>query len=79
LHELKHSWPFAHANLLQNVCGVSVVDDSFEKLKRFNLAEIFEPTPKEAIRDVSETLAPPTADARASTPPTTTPAAVEIP
>ncbi|KXT10273.1 hypothetical protein AC579_6607 [Pseudocercospora musae] len=30
----------------QNVCGVSVLDDSFERLKRYNLSEIFEPTPK---------------------------------
>ncbi|KAK3703543.1 hypothetical protein LTR37_014390 [Vermiconidia calcicola] len=29
----------------QNVCGVSVLDDSFERLKRYNLAEIFDPTP----------------------------------
>ena len=29
---------------LQNVCGVSVVDRSFERLKRYNLAEIFDPT-----------------------------------
>jgi hypothetical protein len=28
---------------------VSVVDANFEKLKRYNIAEIFEPTPKEAI------------------------------
>ena len=31
---------------LQNVCGISVVDNRFEKLKRYNLAEIFEPTAK---------------------------------
>lgn len=35
------------ADLAKNVCGVSVVDNSFEKLKRFNISEIFEPTPKE--------------------------------
>ncbi|KAK3698308.1 hypothetical protein LTR37_017016 [Vermiconidia calcicola] len=29
----------------QNVCGVSVLDNSFERLKRYNLAEIFDPTP----------------------------------
>ncbi|CAK4034219.1 related to dihydropteroate synthase [Lecanosticta acicola] len=31
----------------QNVCGVSVFDDSFEKLKRYNISEIFDPTPRE--------------------------------
>ncbi|KXS99437.1 hypothetical protein AC578_8146 [Pseudocercospora eumusae] len=30
----------------QNICGVSVLDDSFERLKRYNISEIFEPTPK---------------------------------
>jgi tRNA acetyltransferase TAN1 len=28
------------------VCGVSVVGSDFDKLKRYNLAEIFEPTPR---------------------------------
>lgn len=27
------------------MCGVSVLDNDFERLKRFNLAEIFDPTP----------------------------------
>jgi tRNA acetyltransferase TAN1 len=27
------------------VCGVSVLDSSFEKLKRYNIAEIYDPTP----------------------------------
>ncbi|KAL1303307.1 hypothetical protein AAFC00_006712 [Neodothiora populina] len=30
-----------------NVCGMSVVPSDFEELKRYNLAEIFSPTPKE--------------------------------
>ncbi|EME39792.1 hypothetical protein DOTSEDRAFT_47345 [Dothistroma septosporum NZE10] len=34
----------------QNVCGVSVIDNSFEKLKRYNISEIFDPTLKEAER-----------------------------
>jgi len=38
----------------KNVCGVSVVDRDFEKLKRLNLAEIFDPTPKEVIQQASE-------------------------
>lgn len=33
-----------HARV-QNICGVSVLDNSFERLKRLNLAEIFDPTP----------------------------------
>ncbi|WPG97963.1 Hypothetical protein R9X50_00074600 [Acrodontium crateriforme] len=32
----------------QNICGVSVVDNNFERLKRYNVAEIFDPTPKES-------------------------------
>ena len=31
---------------LQNICGMSVVGSDFDKLKRFNLAEIYDPTPK---------------------------------
>ena len=46
-------------NILQNICGVSVVDGDFEKLKRFNLAEIFEPTPREVIREAENTLTDP--------------------
>ncbi|GAB7346372.1 hypothetical protein MBLNU457_5079t1 [Dothideomycetes sp. NU457] len=30
----------------KNICGMSVVGGDFEQLKRFNLAEIYEPTPK---------------------------------
>jgi tRNA acetyltransferase TAN1 len=30
------------------VCGVSVVGDDFDKLKKYNLAEIFEPTRRPA-------------------------------
>lgn len=37
---------------------MSVVDASFERLKRFNLAEIFDPTPKEAIKESKETPLP---------------------
>jgi hypothetical protein len=33
--------------LFQNICGVSVVDHRFEELKRYNISEIFDPTPKE--------------------------------
>jgi tRNA acetyltransferase TAN1 len=33
---------------VQNICGVSVVGSDFDKLKKYNLAEIFEPTPKPA-------------------------------
>ncbi|KAH9844555.1 THUMP protein [Teratosphaeria destructans] len=39
--------------IYQNICGVSVVDNttgsSFEQLKRFNLAEIFDPSPKSEV------------------------------
>ena len=30
----------------KNVCGMSVVSKDFEKFKRFNLAELYDPTPK---------------------------------
>ena len=48
-----------HTNALQNICGVSVADSDFERLKRYNLAEIFEPTPKEVVQQVKDTLAEP--------------------
>jgi hypothetical protein len=37
--------------LTQNICGVSVVDHRFEELKRYNISEIFDPTPKEAVKE----------------------------
>lgn len=39
----------------QNVCGVSVLDNSFERLKRYNLAEIYDPTP--IANDASKAIA----------------------
>lgn len=35
----------------QNICGVSVVDASFERLKRFNIAEIYDPTPQDTVKE----------------------------
>lgn len=35
----------------QNICGVSVVGSDYDKLKRYNLAEIFEPTPKPVVEN----------------------------
>lgn len=32
--------------VLQNICGMSVVGDDWESFKRYNLAEIYHPTPK---------------------------------
>ena len=29
----------------QNMCGMSVVGSDYEELKRYNLAEIYDPTP----------------------------------
>ncbi|KAI9728403.1 MAG: hypothetical protein M1828_003803 [Chrysothrix sp. TS-e1954] len=37
----------------QNICGVSVVDRRYEELKRFNLAEIYEPSAADAGKEVS--------------------------
>lgn len=34
------------ADLSQNVIGMSVVGGDYDKLKRFNLAEIYDPSPK---------------------------------
>ncbi|KAL8741010.1 MAG: hypothetical protein Q9190_006338 [Brigantiaea leucoxantha] len=33
-------------DVYRNVCGMSVVNKDFEKFKRFNLAELYDPTPK---------------------------------
>lgn len=33
-------------DLSQNVIGMSVVPGDYDKLKRFNLAEIYDPSPK---------------------------------
>lgn len=38
LHETNH---------LQHICGISVVDNDFERLKRYNISELYEPSPKE--------------------------------
>lgn len=35
-----------HVQLIQNVIGMSVVGSDYEELKRFNLMEIYSPTPK---------------------------------
>ena len=40
----------ADNNGFQNICGVSVVDHRFEELKRYNISEIFDPTPKEEAK-----------------------------
>jgi hypothetical protein len=56
----------------KNVCGVSVLDDSFERLKRYNLAEIYSPTPVSkaaaAIVEIKEgTPASPTQSSQSET------------
>ncbi|KXL42976.1 hypothetical protein M433DRAFT_21333 [Acidomyces richmondensis BFW] len=43
----------------QNICGVSVLDASFDRLKRFNLAEIYAPTPKDLTSEKPEHEATP--------------------
>ncbi|KAI6801276.1 hypothetical protein KC361_g1892 [Hortaea werneckii] len=40
----------------QNICGVSVVNNDFERLKRFNIAEIVDPTPADAVKQVQQAL-----------------------
>lgn len=44
------------ANVIQNVCGMAVVPSDFEELKRYNLAEIFDPSPKEQPKSKKETF-----------------------
>ncbi|KAK7558206.1 hypothetical protein BKA81DRAFT_370217 [Phyllosticta paracitricarpa] len=38
-------------DVYKNMCGISVVGDEFERLKRFNLSEIYEPSPKEQPKE----------------------------
>lgn len=40
--------------IYRNVLGMSVVDNEYERLKRYNLAEIYEPTAKEVNKGVVE-------------------------
>ena len=54
------------ADSLKNICGISVLDNSFGKLKRLNLAEIYDPTPKDVICEVRERLASATKEAAPS-------------
>lgn len=37
----------SYTDLSQNIIGMSVVQGDYDKLKRFNLAEIYDPSPKE--------------------------------
>ncbi|KAM0715850.1 hypothetical protein Q7P37_008364 [Cladosporium fusiforme] len=55
----------------QNICGVSVVDHRYEELKRYNLAEIFDPTPKDeaAVKAEGSTGAGASASASGETAP----------
>ncbi|MCJ1430224.1 hypothetical protein MMC29_008141, partial [Sticta canariensis] len=46
LVDLKHYDRLILVEIYRNVCGMSVVGPDFETLKRFNLAEIYEPTSK---------------------------------
>ncbi|KAK8203896.1 THUMP domain-containing protein [Phyllosticta capitalensis] len=38
-------------DIYKNMCGISVVGEEFERLKRFNLSEIYEPSPKEQPKE----------------------------
>lgn len=44
---------------MKNICGVSVLDHKFEQLKRYNIAEIFDPTPTDMAQQVKKKLAEP--------------------
>lgn len=38
----------------KHVCGMSIVDSDFERLKRYNISEIFDPTPKESADKIEK-------------------------
>ncbi|PGH18886.1 hypothetical protein AJ80_04304 [Polytolypa hystricis UAMH7299] len=44
--DLKNYDALILVDVLQNICGMSVVGPDYEELKRYNLAEIYNPTPK---------------------------------
>ena len=44
--DLKNPDVVVLVEIYRNVLGVSVVDGEYERLKRYNLAEIYEPSPK---------------------------------
>ena len=44
--DLKHYDLLILLDVYRNVCGMSVVGSDFEELRRFNLAELYQPTPE---------------------------------
>ncbi|CZT18669.1 related to P.falciparum dihydropteroate synthase [Ramularia collo-cygni] len=52
--DLKNYELLIMVEVYQHVCGVSVVDSDFERLKRYNISEIFDPTPKAEIASKKE-------------------------
>ncbi|KAF2166214.1 hypothetical protein M409DRAFT_66703 [Zasmidium cellare ATCC 36951] len=48
--DLKNYELLVVVEVYQHICGVSVVNDSFERLKRYNISEIFDPTPKDEAK-----------------------------
>ncbi|MCJ1364167.1 hypothetical protein MMC16_003276 [Acarospora aff. strigata] len=44
--DLKHYDLMIIVEIYKNICGMSVVGSDFDKLNRYNLAEIYDPTPK---------------------------------
>jgi len=51
-----HACHRSYTHLVQSICGISVVPNDYEALKRYNLAEIFEPSPKEQPKKKVEEL-----------------------
>ncbi|KAK2809870.1 hypothetical protein FQN50_003511 [Emmonsiellopsis sp. PD_5] len=47
--DLKNFDALILVDVVQNICGMSVVGRDYEELKRYNLSEIYEPTPKPKI------------------------------
>ncbi|KAF2219876.1 hypothetical protein BDZ85DRAFT_204729, partial [Elsinoe ampelina] len=44
--DLKNYDALILVNVLKNICGISVVGPDYDRLKRYNLQEIFDPTPE---------------------------------
>ncbi|KEQ69220.1 hypothetical protein M436DRAFT_56361, partial [Aureobasidium namibiae CBS 147.97] len=52
--DLKNPDVFILVEIYTSICGISVVPNDYEALKRYNLAEIFEPSPKEQPKKKAE-------------------------
>ncbi|KAG8629718.1 hypothetical protein KVT40_001337 [Elsinoe batatas] len=49
--DLKNYDALILVNVLKNICGISVVGPDYDRLKRYNLQEIFDPTPEKHVAE----------------------------